>query len=182
MEKRIQNKINTHHNTFKHSLKDWIIENIHENMNDDDMMKVKQQLINLVEFYPSVNLTHEDFNKRKRTKNNIPLFDRCLAKRASGSQCTRRKKSNCDYCGTHEKGQPHGIFDKENENIVVKQEPQKTIVETISINGINYYLDKKNNVYNPHDVLTNVVNPRVIASYEINSNEKGEKKYNLTFI
>ena len=37
----------------------------------------------------------------------MPYFDRCVGKKASGEQCTRRKKDNYDLCGTHIKGTPH---------------------------------------------------------------------------
>ena len=53
-------------------------------------------------------LSKEDFQKRKRVKNVVPQFERCGAKRANGEQCTRRKKDDSCFCGTHVKGTPHG--------------------------------------------------------------------------
>ena len=38
----------------------------------------------------------------------VPSSERCMAKRANGEQCTRRKKQDSCYCGTHTKGTPHG--------------------------------------------------------------------------
>ena len=56
----------------------------------------------------------EDFIKRKRIKNIVPNYERCIAKRANGEQCTRRNKNGEQFCGTHIKGTPHGIIDINN--------------------------------------------------------------------
>lgn len=170
MEKRIQQKIDEHFQTFKVSTLEWIKNEFDSSFRDEgyntkdynNSKQFVQKITNLIEHYPSITLCKEDFNKRKRTKNNIPLFDRCIAKRANGSQCTRRKKENVDYCGTHEKGQPHGIFDTNNTNIVAMN--SKTIVvHTINIKGINYFVDSECNIYNPKDVIDNILNPRKVG-------------------
>ena len=97
----------------------------------------------------------------------VPVYERCCAKRASGEQCTRRKKDESPYCGTHVKGTPHGIIsDTEPVNPFSNIE-----VSAIDIKGIIYYLDQKGNVYNTEDVISNKKNPRIIAKYEKN----GEK-------
>ena len=54
-------------------------------------------------------LTQEDFVKRKRIKNSVPLYERCMALKSNGKQCTRRKKGNCKFCGTHIKGTQNGV-------------------------------------------------------------------------
>ena len=38
----------------------------------------------------------------------VPSSEKCQAKRSNGIQCTRRKKQDSCYCGTHIKGTPHG--------------------------------------------------------------------------
>ena len=38
------------------------------------------------------------------------------------------------------------------------------------IKGINYYIDTEGNVYDTADILHNKVNPRIIAKYNISSN------------
>ena len=73
------------------------------------------QLIQYIYDYDRLTFNKEDFQKRKRVKNFVPIFDRCCAKRANEEQCTRRKKDGCEYCGTHLKGTPHGIIDNQNE-------------------------------------------------------------------
>ena len=112
--------------------------------------------------YDRLAFIKEDFQKRKRVKNFVPIFDRCCAKRASNEQCTRRKKDGCEYCGTHLKGTPHGIIDAQNEN---KNTTQKIEVYAQDIQGIVYYIDKNNNVYQAEDIISNKINPKIIAKY-----------------
>ena len=106
-------------------------------------------------------LAKEDFMKRKRIKNVVPIYDRCHAKRANGEQCTRRKKDGCVCCGTHTKGTPHGMFDM--------LEPATTNVKVDTwvqdIKGIMYHIDSLGNVYDPEDIVANIVNPSIIAKY-----------------
>ena len=91
----------------------------------------------------------------------VPVYERCCAKRASGEQCTRRKKDECQYCGTHSKGTPHGMMsDKEPVSTT-----RKVDVNAIDVKGIVYYLDNVGNVYDTEDVISNNNNPRVIAKY-----------------
>jgi hypothetical protein len=120
------------------------------------------QLVQYVYDYDRLVLGKEDFLKRKRVKNVVHLSDRCCAKRASGEQCTRRKKTDCEYCGTHMKGTPHGICDSEGDN---KPLGQKVEVWAQDIQGIIYYIDKVDNVYQVEDIIVNKVNPKVIAKY-----------------
>jgi len=111
-------------------------------------------------------LSKEDFMKRKRVKNVVPVFDRCHAKRANGEQCTRRKKDGCVCCGTHTKGTPHGMFDNLEQTITnIKVE---TWVQDIK--GIMYHIDSQGNVYDPEDIVANTMNPHVIAKYVKNAN------------
>jgi len=156
MESRINNKFDSYVHEFKSSVIDIVKQ---QGMEQEKM----ENIIQLVYDYDKFKLTKEDFTKRKRVKNTIPLHDRCCAKRASGEQCTRRKKEECDYCGTHEKGRPHGIVSKDG----VDSTPQQTKREIWAqeIRGIVYYIDTDNNVYNTEDVVSNIQNPKVIAKY-----------------
>ena len=100
--------------------------------------------------------------KRKRIVSSIPLNERCTAKKANGEQCTRKKKDECSFCGTHDKYQPHGIV-----TLTHKEKTQKKVCLTIvDVNGINYYVDDANNVYNTGDILSNSNNPSIIAKLE----------------
>jgi hypothetical protein len=116
--------------------------------------------------YKRLTLSKEDVSKRKRIKNSIPSMNRCHAKRANGEQCTRKQKAECLFCGTHEKGTPHGVVtlnDDENGN----GKPSIVTAEVFAqeIGGIVYYLDKSYNVFNTEDVMNNAENTRVIAQY-----------------
>jgi hypothetical protein len=156
MEKRLNKKIEDYVSDFKNGIKDKVIEL--------DLLKNDgaNQLIAYVFDYERLSLEKDDFVKRKRVKNIIPFFDRCCAKRANNEQCTRRKKDNSEYCGTHLKGTPHGIIDlQETTNVST----QKIEVWAQDIMGILYYIDKGGNVYQAEDVLVNKVNPKIIAKY-----------------
>ena len=120
------------------------------------------QLVQYIYDYDRLVLIKDDFLKRKRVKNVVHLSDRCCAKRASGEQCTRRRKTECEYCGTHMKGTPHGICDNDDDD---KPVGQKVEVWAQEIHGIIYYIDKTCNVYQVEDIIANKVNPKVIAKY-----------------
>ncbi len=75
-----------------------------------EMQRDYTEIMNFIYGADKLKLTKDDFAKRKRVKNAVPVFDRCHAKRANGEQCTRRKKDGCLCCGTHTKGTPHGMF------------------------------------------------------------------------
>ena len=116
-------------------------------------------LMTMVMGYEKFKLCSDDLVKRKRVKNVVPLFDRCVAKRANGEQCTRRKKEGEGYCGTHTKGRPHGSVNETPENVVTNKKVEVWIQE---IKGIVYYVDADHNVYDPEDILLNKINPKII--------------------
>ena len=156
MERRINKKIENYLTDFKDNIRSKAIElgpkesSIH-------------QLIQYICDYDRLNLSKEDFMKRKRIKNIVHLSDRCCAKRANGEQCTRRRKDeNTEFCGTHLKGTPHGICDLEEES---KPHGQKIEVWAQDIQGIVYYIDKDSNVYQVEDIVQGKVNPKIIANY-----------------
>ena len=60
------------------------------------------------------------------------------------------------------KGTPHGILDVQNDN---KVSTQKVEVWAQDIQGIVYYIDKFNNVYDTADIIKNQINPKIIAKY-----------------
>ena len=156
MERRLNKKVETYITSFK--------DNIREKATQMGMTKNEQvnQLLQYIYDYDRLAFIKEDFQKRKRVKNFVPIFDRCCAKRASNEQCTRRKKDGCEFCGTHLKGTPHGIIDAQNEN---KNTTQKIEVYAQDIQGIVYYIDKNNNVYQAEDIISNKINPKIIAKY-----------------
>jgi isopropylmalate/homocitrate/citramalate synthase len=156
MERRLNKKVETYITSFK--------DNIREKATQMGITKNEQvnQLIQYIYDYNRLSFDKEDFQKRKRVKNFVPIYDRCCAKRASSEQCTRRKREGCEYCGTHMKGTPHGIMDNQGET---KVNTQKIEVWAQDIQGIVYYIDKYNNVYQAEDIINNKINPKVIAKY-----------------
>jgi len=110
---------------------------------------------------PPLQLKESDYQKRQRAKNVVPLYERCIAKRANGEQCTRRRREGATFCGTHAKGTPHGTINMDS----VETPLQKVNVWLEEIAGISYYIDDKGNVYNPQDVYQNKINPRKIHKY-----------------
>jgi len=156
MEKRLNKKTDLYITTFK--------DNIREKVTQMGLTKCEQmnQLLQYIYDYDRLSFVKEDFQKRKRVKNFVPIFDRCCAKRASDERCTRRKKDGYEYCGTHLKGTPHGIIESDNEP---KSTTQKVEVYAQDIQGIIYYIDKNNNVYQAEDIISNKINPKIIAKY-----------------
>jgi hypothetical protein len=124
-----------------------------------------RQLLQFIYDYERLGFAKEDFMKRKRVKSVVPIYDRCCAKRASGEQCTRRKKEGESYCGTHIKGTPHSVME---ENVSEPSTPKNVKVDIWAqdIKGIIYYIDKVGNVYDTEDIMKIDKYPkRVIAKY-----------------
>jgi hypothetical protein len=152
MEKKLITKVINYQNNFKSD-----IQNIVNNSID------KTEIISYIQNYKCIDITPEDFKRRKRIKNTIPDYCRCIAKKGNGNRCTRKKKDNLDFCGTHEKATPYGFIDNNEET---KQTVNKVDIWYQEIKGIYYYIDKVNNVYLPEDILSNKINPRIIAKWE----------------
>jgi len=166
MERRINKRVDTYMTNFKENIKDKM-----------ELLGVKNDvLLQYVYDYNRIEFTQDDFMKRKRVKNVVPIFDRCCAKRANGEQCTRRKRVEEEYCGTHMKGIPHGIIDsKEN----TKDTTFKVEVWAQDIQGIIYYIDKTGNVYKAEDIVNNIVNPKIIAKYNKNGDHYSIPEFGL---
>jgi len=157
MEKRLNKKAELYVTTFKDKIRDKAAE---LNMTKHDDVN---KLIQYIYDYDRLTFDKDDLIKRKRVKNVVPFFDRCCAKRANDEQCTRRKKEGSEYCGTHLKGSPHGIFESStNDN---NAQMQKVEVWAQDIQGIIYYIDKNGNVYEAEDIVMNKVDPKIIAKY-----------------
>lgn len=152
MESKLNAKIQNYTNQFKQEL----ITNINENLSS-------QMLIQYISDYPTLTFDIQDLQKRKRIRNAVPICERCIANRINNTQCTRRRQSGYEFCGTHIKGQPYGIIkDKlETNSPVMKQ----IDIRNEEINGIHYYIDNNNNVYKTEDILSNKTNPTIITRY-----------------
>lgn len=157
MEKRLNVKFETYITEFKNEIRDKInqLKFIETDKSGD--------LVGFVYDYERLVFEKDDVCKRKRIKNAVPVVNRCNAKRANGEQCTRRRMDECEYCGTHVKGTPHGLMCQSGS---VEQMKRKVEVTANEICGIVYYIDDKNNVYNTEDIMSGITNPRVVARYE----------------
>ena len=160
MEKKLSKKIDNYIDDFKNSIKEWI------EKENKIPHSVKSDFLKFIYDFNNLSFNKEDFMKRKRVKSIVPQYDRCNAKRANGEQCTRKKKENLHYCGTHEKGRPHGEINDNN----TKNNVKNVEVWLQDIKGIHYYIDNNYNVYKTEDIISNKINPSIIAKYTNNDN------------
>ena len=144
--------------------------NVHESL-----MSLLQELYD----YEVLQLNKVDFQKRKRVKNVVPLHDRCTAVRANGEQCSRRKKGELEFCGTHSKGTPHGVVSHSDNVLDNSVKTKKVTVWAQDIQGIIYYIDDNNNVYDTGAVATNKENPQVIATYTKSIGADGNQVFSI---
>ena len=170
MEKRLNKKVETYITSFKDNIREKTTQM--GMTNNEDVNKLLQYIYD----YERLSFAKEDFEKRKRVKNFVPVFDRCCAKRASNEQCTRRKKGDSEFCGTHLKGIPHGKMTGQNEP---KNTTHKIEVYAQDIQGIIYYIDNNNNVYQAEDIVSNKVNPKIIAKYLKDGDKYSIPEFNL---
>jgi len=172
MEKQLTQKIEQHQQAFKHDIKEWLRDNKIQMLDSEKHQLLNSEFLQFIYDYAGLEIKDADFKKRKRIKNAVPQFELCIAKRANGEQCTRRKKSAEEdapltdepihFCGTHVKGTPHGVVSVDTE---MPKPNAKIEVWVKDIKGINYYIDDKHNVYKPEDILTNKANPAIIAKW-----------------
>ena len=154
MERRLNRKIEDYISGFKDDIRDKI-----SSLHLDDSIK-SQFLLYLYE-YPRLILDQTDITKRKRVKNVLPTNNRCNAKRANGEQCTRRRKVNCEYCGTHSKGTPHGVIQEEEQTTNTTD----VVLRMEQVQGIVYHVDNYDNVYSAEDIMNKSLTPRIIGKY-----------------
>lgn len=181
MERRINKRINEYLSQFKHNVKSEIIKIIEAVKEEKDTEDSLKGLIQYVCDYEKCELSAADFEKRKRSKNNVPIHEQCVAKKADGSRCTRRKRDGSEFCGTHVKGVPHGqVANNETDadtnangdgamtqnQMMVQSSVKKLEVWLEDINGIMHYIDNNYNIYDNEDIIKGVENPRIIHKYE----------------
>lgn len=190
MERRVNKRINEYFSGFKQKVKSEIIKIIEKNkanQSQDSSSGCDKELRSLLQYvcdYEKCELTATDFEKRKRSKNNVPIHEQCIAKKADNSQCTRRKRQGSHFCGTHIKGTPHGFIEEGSvtettninvgsnkvnivtSNVVSMSKTKKIEIWLEDINGIMHYIDNNFNVYDNEDIKRGAANPKVIYKYE----------------
>jgi len=140
MERRVAKKVEQHAVDFKTAIKDYLSSHnlaVVEQENGGDRTS---DFLKYVFDYAGVEFAKEDFQKRKRVKNVVPHCDRCVARRANGEQCTRRKSGDGPFCGTHAKGTPHGVHSSDAE---VPNPAKKVEVWVEEIKGIIKRMDAR---------------------------------------
>jgi hypothetical protein len=157
MEKKVRTKIDEYILTFKKNIKDIINKNECVILNKDGI-DVTNSTMEMIYDFKTLDLTKDDFQKRKRTKNTIPNYERCCALRLNGDRCTRKKKDKEEFCGTHLKGKPYGIIEQEQ-----AVEKNKIAIWVEDIGGIHQYVDSDGNIYSTDDILQSVKLPRIIG-------------------
>ena len=171
MDKRINKKLDSYISTFKNDIR-----------TKADELEITgnpevSRLLTYVYEYNRLTFLKDDFMKRKRNKLGITVCERCTAKRSNGEQCTRRKKTGHEFCGTHTKGIPHGIC--EQINIPQISTLNKIEVRVQDIKGIMYFIDTNENVYQTEDVLLEKKNPKIIGRCIINNDGEHEVLYRV---
>jgi len=173
MENRISKKVDTYVSEFKNEVKEWFDNNESEisgKCNKSDFLK-------FIFDFDGITLSKDDFQKRKRVKNIVATQLRCCAKRANGEQCTRRKRDESDFCGTHIKGTPYGKIESNGVKMILAK---KKDIWVQDIKGINYFIDSDNNIYDHEDVLANKHNPKILTTYvKNNENEYHIPEYGI---
>lgn len=157
MESRINKTIVNYIRSFKTDIGDKVKS---MDLGDDKSC----ELMRFIFDYQKLTLKSNDFNKRKRLKNSIPVTNRCSACKSNGDQCTRRRRGETEFCGTHSKGVPHGLI---KDNINTENQTQSVDIFGEDINGIIYYMDKYSNIYKMEDIMSQSENPTVIGNYKL---------------
>ena len=152
MDKRVNQQLEKYLIQFKDNIKQKVTD-----LSFEDKAK-SSELLEFVYEYERLSFTKDDFIKRKRVQNVIPDNNRCIAKKSCSDQCTRRRKTDSEYCGTHSKY----ASQIDGDSIVTKT------VEVVAkeMEGIVYYVDEFQNVFRTEDILNEKENPQVVSRYE----------------
>jgi hypothetical protein len=172
MDKRINKKLDSYISSFKNDIRTQADE-----LGITSNPEVSRLLTYVYE-YNRLTLGKDDFMKRKRNKLGINISERCNAKRSNGEQCTRRKKTGCEFCGTHTKGIPHGVCEQVNTSHA-SVSSKMTEVRVQDIKGIMYFIDTNKNVYQTEDVLLEKKNPKIIGTCITNNDGEYEVLYRI---
>jgi hypothetical protein len=155
MEKQLNKQIEQYIVKFKDDIRAKITE-----IGFEEKKKIND-LIEYVYEYARLQLEKDDVIKRKRVKNAIPNANRCIGKLANDDRCTRRRKKDSDFCGTHIKGTPNGCIHLDSSG---ECNLKSIEVSAREYSGIVYYVDQNNQVYKTEDVLTEKQNPTIIGN------------------
>ena len=152
MDKRINQQLEKYLIQFKDDIKKKVTDLAFEDKSKSS------ELLEFVYEYERLSFTKDDFIKRKRVQNVIPENDRCIAKKSCSDQCTRRRKTESEYCGTHSK------YASQVDGTSIGTKSLEVIAKEME--GIVYYVDEFQNIYRTEDILNEKKNPQVVSRYE----------------
>lgn len=158
MDKKVNKIIETYVSSYKQDIKKKAI-----SIGFNEQSKI-EDLIEYVMEYERLVIPKEECIKQKRTKGPVSNVNRCLAIISTGGQCTRQRKQNCELCGTHTKGNTLGLVHPDD---LEEPETYTLTVASIDINGIVYFVDDKNNLFNTEDIINEDDNPKIIGKATI---------------
>jgi hypothetical protein len=166
MEKNIRQKVSEHSEAFKDNLQQWI-----ETSGAVVLVKDENKTNDFLQYmndFPHLDLNKTDFQKRKRVKNNVPDYNRCIALKCNGDRCSRKQKHDTTYfCGTHLKGANYGTTNQ----VKPTSKKEKIQLWLQDINGIARYIDRDNNIYCMEDILISKPDPRIIGEYGVRDDQ-----------
>lgn len=162
MEKNIRLKVNSHSEKMKTNIEKWIkSENASITVEGKDKTS---EFIRYMNDFPDIELNKEDFQKRKRLKNNVPEYNRCIALKCNGERCSRKQKNDfVSFCGTHLKGANYGTTTQTYQD----KKTEKIQLFLQEINGISRYIDNSNNIYCMEDIVNSSKTPRIIGKCKL---------------
>lgn len=168
MEKNIRSKVSSYECKFKDNLKRWLLTNDATIICANTTDRTNDFIQHLSDF-PRLELNANDFQKRKRIKNSVPDYNRCIAMKCNGERCSRKQKGDhTQFCGTHIKGAPHGTFTT-NQEINKKKQINLWLQDFM---GVSRYIDSNENIYSTHDIMNKVTPPRIIGKYGIKEDKE----------
>ena len=132
------------------------------------MINEKYPEISIVELHELYNLDASklaiNLGIKKRSRKKIDKDKTCMGRKGDSNQCTRSRRSNSEFCLSHEKNLPHGRIDDVNYKPKVKGSRGRKRKDHIykdnedyipmikrKINGQYYLVDTEENVYT-HDL------------------------------
>ncbi len=101
----------------------------------------------------SINLNTSKKKKRKKNKTLEPE-QLCMARKADGEQCTRRRKDCSEFCGKHSGNLKYGRIDDDTKH------PAESFIQCtpITLDNVDYLIDSNKVVYS-----YNIENPEIIG-------------------
>ena len=155
MEKIVNKRMEEYLQDFKKDIKQKVTELQFE---AKDFEKINELLEYVYEYKRLVFQASELTRPKREAKATVVTVIeeqcRCKALRVSGEPCTRRKKINSDFCGTH---------DKEHTKSSTEPAIKQVEVTAEEMDGIVYYIDREGNIYHTEDIMSGKAYPRIIA-------------------